>query len=160
MRQDQDSFIFIIEKTPLVSIDLVIRNEKGQILLGFRRNRPAQGCWFVPGGRIRKNERLQDALVRIAEAETGITPSHGTLLGAFDHLYEDNAFAIPGLGTHYVVLAYQLDIDSSTPLVGDDQHATLQWWDTETLLASADVHENTKLYFIDTADNGFRCPRC
>ncbi|MDF4907686.1 GDP-mannose mannosyl hydrolase, partial [Vibrio parahaemolyticus] len=42
-------FSQVIESTPLVSIDLVIEDESGQVLLGERLNRPAQGFWFVPG---------------------------------------------------------------------------------------------------------------
>src|SRR5687767_7562775 len=45
MRLDDDKFLKIIEATPLVSIDLIIRNAQGQVLLGKRLNRPAQGFW-------------------------------------------------------------------------------------------------------------------
>ncbi len=48
---DRDTFKTIIDTTPLVSIDLLLRNAQGQILVGKRVNRPAQGFWFVPGGR-------------------------------------------------------------------------------------------------------------
>jgi colanic acid biosynthesis protein WcaH len=47
----------LIENAPLVSIDLIVRQREG-ILLGKRVNRPAQGFWFVPGGRVYKNESL------------------------------------------------------------------------------------------------------
>ena len=57
MLNDTD-FLHIVDATPLVSIDLVLRNERDEVLLGQRKNRPAQGIWFVPGGRIRKNERV------------------------------------------------------------------------------------------------------
>ena len=61
----------IIKATPLVSIDLVIRNPTGKVLLGKRINRPAKGYWFVPGGRIIKNETIGHALKRIFKAEVG-----------------------------------------------------------------------------------------
>jgi colanic acid biosynthesis protein WcaH len=157
MTLDRDDNIKVIEKTPLVSIDLVIRNERQQVLLGYRTNRPAQHYWFVPGGRIRKNERLQDALKRITQVEVGILPSTGRLLGSFDHLYADNYYEIEGLTTHYVVLAYEFTMNSDVPLKKDDQHTELQWWDIDTLLESNTVHDNTKLYFRDVPKNGFRC---
>ena len=69
---DDDTFKTIVDTTPLVSIDLLVRNVDGQILVGKRVNRPAQGFWFVPGGRILKNERLSDAFARLTEAELGI----------------------------------------------------------------------------------------
>ena len=150
-------FARIIEATPLVSIDLVLRNPQGEVLLGRRRNRPAQGYWFVPGGRIRKDERSQDAFRRIAQAELGLALAPGRLLGVFDHLYEDNYFGIPDLRTHYVVLACEAEIGAGCALRPDEQHTELRWWPVEQLLASADVHDNSKLYFRGAGDNGFRC---
>lgn len=159
MHIDKDTFLTVIASVPFVSIDLVVRNEKQQVLLGYRRNRPAQNSWFVPGGRIRKNERTQDALARIAQNELGIAVAagNGVLLGVFDHIYDDNFYDAPGIGTHYVVCAYQFYAGSGTTLAPDGQHAQLRWWDVDALLASPDVHPNTKLYFRDAPDNGFRC---
>jgi colanic acid biosynthesis protein WcaH len=152
-----DDFARIIEATPLVSIDLVLRNPQGEVLLGRRRNRPAQEYWFVPGGRIRKNERTQDAFRRIAQAELGIAPAPSRLIGVFDHMYEDNFFDIPGLTTHYVVIACEAELGAGSLLQPDEQHAELKWWPVEQLLASAEVHDNSKLYFRLQDGNGFRC---
>lgn len=160
MHFDKDTFLSVVDAAPFVSIDLVVRNDYGQVLLGYRRNRPAQNFWFVPGGRIRKNERSQDSLQRIARDELGIEAvdvSGGKLLGVFDHFYDDNFYGVPGIGTHYVVCAYQLQFDANTSLKHDDQHAELKWWDPDLLLSSPEVHPNTKLYFSDVPDNGFRC---
>lgn len=159
MKIDKESFLKVVESTPFVSIDLVIRNDQGQILLGFRRNRPAQNYWFVPGGRICKNEKVQDALQRIASNELGINAPPGRLLGVFDHIYDDNFYGVAGIGTHYVVCAYECQLSSHMPITGDDQHAELKWWNVDDLLAGDNVHPNSKLYFIDVPDNGFRCGR-
>ena len=97
MSLEQDKFLSIVAATPLVSIDLILRSERGRVLLGRRVNRPAQGFWFVPGGRIRKNERIKDALRRISRAELGIEIEHAELTGVFDHIYEDNYFGAPGI---------------------------------------------------------------
>lgn len=157
MKFDKERFLKVIEAVPFVSIDLVIRNERNEVLLGYRRNRPAQNTWFVPGGRIRKNERVQDALQRIAHAELGIKAPQGTLIGVFDHFYEDNFFAEPGIGTHYVACGYAMCIPATTQFIQDDQHAKLKWWKLEQLLQSAEVHANSKLYCVDNPENGFRC---
>jgi hypothetical protein len=60
-----EDFLHVVHGSPLVSIDLIARRPDGAVLLGYRRNRPAQGFWFVPGGRILKGERMAEALVRI-----------------------------------------------------------------------------------------------
>ncbi|SNS82792.1 colanic acid biosynthesis protein WcaH [Noviherbaspirillum humi] len=156
MNIEQRQFLEVVDRTPLVSIDLVIRNEKGQVLLGYRLNRPAQHAWFVPGGRIRKNEPLQEALHRIARNEVGIAPGPGRLIGAFDHLYPDNFAGEPGVSTHYVVLGYEFALPAGAALTMDDQHSALRWWDVDALLASDEVHANSKLYFRESPGNGLR----
>jgi colanic acid biosynthesis protein WcaH len=37
------TFTTVIKSAPLVSIDLVVTNQKGEVLLGYRNNRPAKG---------------------------------------------------------------------------------------------------------------------
>ena len=64
-----DTFKTIIASTPLISIDLIIRNKNGDVLLGKRINRPAQGFWFVPGGRVLKDESFALAFKRLIKVE-------------------------------------------------------------------------------------------
>lgn len=46
----QEDFAAVVRTTPLISLDFIVENGQGEILLGQRLNRPAQGYWFVPGG--------------------------------------------------------------------------------------------------------------
>ena len=142
-----EDFLRIVDGTPLVSIDLVLRNERGEILLGRRTNRPAQGRWFVPGGRIRKNERVREALRRISARELGVEIPQAKLLGVFDHLYPDNFLGAPGVSTHYVVLGMEAVWPAGASVQADEQHDEFKWWTEEKILASDTVHENTKAYF-------------
>jgi len=145
---DQD-FLGVIDATPLVSIDLVIRNAKGQVLLGLRNNKPAQGYWFVPGGRVRKNERLKNTFQRLCrdELELDLNFSNARLLGAYEHIYDDNFLNNSSVNTHYVVIGYELILEHEVEVNLDDQHSDQRWWPLEELLASDEVHENTKAYF-------------
>ena len=68
---EKEVFTTVIDSTPLVSIDLVVVNEHEKVLLGFRTNKPAKGLWFVPGGRIQKNESLACAFNRLTNQELG-----------------------------------------------------------------------------------------
>ena len=58
----QEDFATVVRSTPLVSLDFIVENSRGEFLLGKRTNRPAQGYWFVPGGRVQKDETLEAAL--------------------------------------------------------------------------------------------------
>jgi colanic acid biosynthesis protein WcaH len=139
----------VVRSAPLAAIDLVIRNSRGEILLGLRNNEPAKGCYFVPGGMILKDERLADAFARILKTETNFTAAidDARPLGVYEHFYANNRFGEAGYGTHYVVLGYDLKIDDTTALEPDDQHRELRWWSEAELLASPEVHDNAKAYF-------------
>ncbi len=146
---DKNSFLQIIDSTPLVSIDLILEDQQGRILLGKRTNRPAKGFWFVPGGRIKKNERLEEAIKRISSTELGteINFSQAQLIGVFDHIYQDNAYEADGINTHYVSLGYKVKITDDFLIKPDSQHSGIKWWSKDALLNDSHVHQNTKKFF-------------
>ncbi|WP_394229060.1 GDP-mannose mannosyl hydrolase [Shewanella colwelliana] len=149
MLLDQTTFSTVIESTPLVSIDLVVINSQGQALLGQRLNRPAKDYWFVPGGRILKNEALADAFKRLTRDELGqaFTIEQACLLGPFDHFYDDYVFG-DDVTTHYVAITFILQLEcelAHLPL--DIQHGGYQWFDMPSLMHDDKVHVHTKWYF-------------
>lgn len=148
MYLDDSKFEIVIQNTPLVSIDLIIKNAQGQVLLGRRNNRPAQGYWFVPGGRIRKNETLAQAFKRLrsAELDQAFSLDEACFLGVFEHLYTDSVFDSE-ISTHYIALGYQMTVDVSFDTLPLDQHHQYQWFTLNDLLNDTNVHKNTKAYF-------------
>lgn len=149
MQLTQEDFLEIVKRTPLISIDLLVKDEMNQVLVGWRKNRPAQNTWFVPGGRIHKNELIADAFLRITQKELGveIRKEDATFLGVFEHLYQDNYGGVPGFGTHYVVHAYEIRSSVHKIKPPTEQHSQYRWLSQDELLAHKDVHENTKAYF-------------
>lgn len=145
-----ETFKSVIQHTPLISIDLIIRNEQGEVLLGKRVNAPAKGYWFVPGGRVRKNETLDDAFVRLVKEELGIelggTRVDAKFLGVFEHFYDDCVFG-DDISTHYVVLAYQINIDKVSPIILKSQHSIFDYFDINKILSEDLIHDMTKNYF-------------
>ena len=154
MRLEQQDFIKIIKDTPLVSIDLIVKDERGCVLLGLRKNKPAQGFWFVPGGRIYKDERIADALARIGleEIGTALSPDQVRFIGVFEHLYENNVADIPGISTHYICLACKVIQSMTLGQLPISQHDDWRFWNVDELLASGEVHPNTKGYFSQVPD--------
>lgn len=144
---EKNTFSTIIASTPLVSIDLIVKNTQGQYLLGYRNNRPAQGYWFVPGGRILKDESMDDAFLRLTQGELGIASSRNTarFLGPFEHFYNDYVFGEEH-STHYVVLGYELHLDIDLPDLPKDQHNKYAWFSSDELLSRDDVHKHSKWY--------------
>lgn len=146
---ETSKFREIVKNAPLVSIDLIVRNENDELLLGLRNNGPAKNAWFVPGGRIRKDEKLEAAFNRITEDELGITLDLKTakFLNVFEHFYEGNFADEPGFGTHYIVLAYELQLPAEHCEIPLKQHSDYQWISEELLLQKENVHPYTKDYF-------------
>ncbi|WP_421198969.1 GDP-mannose mannosyl hydrolase [Aeromonas enteropelogenes] len=146
---DKTQFQQIVAATPLISLDLIVRNQQGQVLLGRRLNRPAQGFWFVPGGRVRKDERLNDAFWRLTEEELGIAASrdNARFLGPYEHFYADN-FSGTEFSTHYVVLGYELAWQGQQDALPISQHDQYRWFDVAELLQDPSVHQHTKDYFL------------
>jgi colanic acid biosynthesis protein WcaH len=144
-----EEFCEVVRLTPLVSIDLILRDPDGRALVGHRTNEPAKGWWFVPGGRIEKDEKLVDAFARILKVETGLAHplSASRLLGVYEHFYPTNRYQQAGYGTHYVVIGRELQLDRRPDIAVDDQHSAIAWLTPEEILSRDDVHENTKAYF-------------
>ena len=150
----EDVFALVVESTPLISIDLVVKSLANKILLGKRVNRPAQNFWFVPGGRMYKNEKLDQAFKRITLDELGLTIERDVakFLGVFEHFYEDSqfGFALKDPSTHYLVLGHEILLKDEDSLnLTEVQHTTYQWWDIMDLIESKEVHQYVKNYMVN-----------
>lgn len=145
---DAETFRAVVDATPLVSIDLIVQDHEGRVLLGQRVNRPALNYWFVPGGRIQKNETLDAAFLRLTRAELGceFQGDQAHFQGVYEHLYDDSVFG-ESLSTHYVVLAYRLKVHATDLQLPEQQHSDYHWWSPVDVLASEQVHSNTRAYF-------------
>lgn len=143
-----NDFKHVIKNAPLISIDLIVEDQMGRFLLGLRTNAPAKGYWFVPGGRVYKNERLEEALTRISLAELGKKYSFADcqFLGVYEHFYGDNAFS-DEFDTHYVVAAFSLKVEMLESLP-NQQHSEYLWLSAEEMLTDLNVHSHTRDYFL------------
>jgi len=145
-----EEFAFVVRHIPLVSFDIIIKDPGGNVLVGLRTNQPAKGKYFVPGGIIRKNETLANAFARILETEIGLKASFADakLVGVYEHIYETNTRGEPGYGTHYIVLAHELNLVERPLIAGDTQHLEFRWMAPSDVASSPDVHPNTRAYFV------------
>jgi colanic acid biosynthesis protein WcaH len=145
-----DVFKAVVKATPLVAIDLIVRDSHGRLLFGLRKNAPAKGSWFVPGGRIRKGESFAMAFERLTKEELGVSFSFmlAQFLGTYEHFYADDFEGDKSSSTHYVVLAYAIDIIDTTLPVLDAQHHDCRWVSPEICITDPSIHTNCKPYAI------------
>lgn len=140
-------FANLVQSAPLVSIDLIIMTEKG-VLLGRRKNQPAKGFWFVPGGRVLKDETIELAVKRISFKEINLEKKLNDLhfIGVYEHFYE-NSFVSENVTTHYVVLAFELECDLSLSSLPSTEHNEYRFFSSNDIENDPLVHSNTKNYF-------------
>jgi colanic acid biosynthesis protein WcaH len=69
----EDVFLFVSRITPLINVDLLIRDEAGRTLLTWRSDRFYGPGWHVPGGIIRYKETAAERIRIVAERELGAT---------------------------------------------------------------------------------------
>ena len=100
-----DEYRRIMETMPVVCVDCVVRNEKGEFLLIKRDNEPLKGEYWVPGGRLHRNERLEEAVHRKMREELGIRVEIVENLGFFEEFFDKTAQDAEG-GFHAVSFLY------------------------------------------------------
>jgi colanic acid biosynthesis protein WcaH len=138
---NKKDFKNVVKNAPLLAVDLLLRDSDGKILLGLRTNNPAKDYWFAPGGRIRKNEKISDAIIRIAKDEINININISKLnfLSVFEQFYEENCFEEQSYGTHYVTLLFEYYISDIESISVDAQHEKLEWFTIKQ------ISENNKI---------------
>jgi colanic acid biosynthesis protein WcaH len=120
----QEDWEVIVRNVPLVSVDLIIQLNDG-LVLGKRRNQPLKGEWFVPGGSIYKNEKLTEAVHRVAQEEVGTKVTIRRRLGTYEQFYEHSDTATE-TGKHYIATAFVVQPDREEITATDDQHTELK----------------------------------
>jgi colanic acid biosynthesis protein WcaH len=142
----KEDFLKVVEHAPLVAVDLVIRAPDNSFLLGLRKNAPAKGTWYFPGGRIFKDERIEQAFKRIAFTECYFA-AHGSgkLLSVNEYFFQDNFAGKPGVSTHYVTLVYEVWADKAAiPVHPDGQHSMKRWFTAQEVVSNEIVHVDVK----------------
>ena len=153
MATNKFNYLHVIKHTQLIACDLIIVNENNEVLLGMRNNEPAKNYWFTPGGRVYKNENMEDACKRISENEIGCEIKNGTIFGVYQHKYKNN-FDNRLFGTVYVVFSHIFNVKKNDiHFKKDKQHSDLKWFNIDTLLENKDIHKYVKNYFLENPDN-------
>ncbi len=68
----EDFFLFLTRVTPMINVDLLIKNHKKETLLTWRQpGEKYPAGWHVPGGIIRFNEKAINRVSKVAKLELG-----------------------------------------------------------------------------------------
>jgi ADP-ribose pyrophosphatase YjhB (NUDIX family) len=114
----------ILEVIPICCVDLVITyNDK--CLLVKRAEEPAKGQWWLPGGRIMKNEEIKYAALRKAWEEVGLECEFVSELGVNECIFDEGPF---GSGVHTIGIVCLLKAKKDIVKL-DSTHTDYKWTD-------------------------------
>ena len=100
----------ILERIPILCVDIVIRNGQGRYLLVCRRNEPLKCQWWVVGGRVLKGETIEAAARRKVQEEVSLTASHLQPIGYYEGFFDKHPFATES-PLHTVSVVFSTDIE-------------------------------------------------
>lgn len=109
-----------LPKTPALTVDCVIHDPAGRVLLIRRKNEPFQSAFALPGGFVDIGETLEAACRREVREETGLEVGELALIG----VYSDPARDPRGHTVSAAFLATQPV--TADPVAGDDA-AAAEW---------------------------------
>ena len=109
----------IREVLPTVCVDLLVTNERKEYLLAKRTEKPAQGSWWFPGGRIRKGETWEACARRKGIEELGIDMPIGRLISVENYFADDADWHTVNLVVHAYFSHRIIELDRS--------HAEYRW---------------------------------
>lgn len=149
MEIPKDKYKYILEYMPVVCVDLVIVYN-GKVFMAKRVNEPAKNQWFLPGGRILKNERLQDAVIRKAKEEVGLDVKIIKPLIFGETIFDESSIEGVVSGTHTINVSYLVEASGDNVIL-DGQNSEHKWVDrideswhpyVKKVLTSSGVLEN------------------
>ena len=118
----------ILDITPVCTVDVLFFNsDKTKTLLFKRENEPVKGTYFSIGGRLLKNELLEDCVVRQTFREIGVKIKKGELAfgGIQEEIHSNSMFE--GVSYHAIDIFYGYVLDDEEIKL-DSQHSDYKWF--------------------------------
>jgi len=125
----------IVTYCPIPTVDIIFINEQHQILLCLRNNAPLKEVYYIPWGRIYKNETYYDALKRKSKEEVSLDIDVNKLrfVKVYDDIFDNSAF--------WEVWEHCITLTFFYPLTRNEEK-NIKIWDTQhTEYKFFDIHE-------------------
>jgi len=116
---EDETYRIILEKMPIPTVDGIVLHE-GQYLLLKRNNVPAKGQWWLPGGRVRKGESLEQAVKREVFEETGLKCGVLSQVGVTNMIFPE---------CHTISIYFLMESEGRDVKM-NDEHSEYRWVST------------------------------
>ena len=115
----------IIENMPVFCIDIVLVHDN-KVLLTYRTDEPAKNQWWIQGGRVYKNERINEAIQRLAKRETGMEVEVIKQIGTYEVFFDKGSLELK-TGIHDVAVCFLVKPKEELNVNLDNTHKQYKW---------------------------------
>ena len=130
-------FHFISSLTPIVNVDLLVYNSKGQFLLAMRDDPHCGKGWHVPGGCVRFKETFDTRIRKVAKKELSLTEFtyDKEPIKVFEIMWEKNQRNLENDDerAHFITMVYKCCVPDSFTIDNQEKSETdagyLRWFD-------------------------------
>ena len=100
----------------VLTVDAVISDERGRVLVMERGTEPFRGSWVLPGGLVDPGETVEQACIREVREELGLEVKLTGMIGVYSEPGRDPRGS-------FVSIAYRAEIVSGTPTMTPEARA-------------------------------------
>lgn len=115
----------ICASVPIFCVDVVAEDAQRRFVVLYRKNEPARGKWWVPGGRVLKGEHVAHAAVRKLKEETGITGKFQRVIGFYEFFAKKGFFK--GVSAHTPIAVCLVRVPRPPRVRLDGQSMAFRW---------------------------------
>ena len=119
-RIPKEKYLRLVADLPILCVDVIIKNTKGEHLLLKRSNPPRENQWWVIGGRVLKGESLEKAAIRKIKEEVGLKVKGLIPVGYYEEVYGQGPFGRKG-SYHPVSIVFSAVVNTRQKVRLDNQ---------------------------------------
>jgi len=117
----------------LVSVCAIIQGVEHGILWIYEGDLPYHRWWVMPGGYVKPDETIGQAVVREVKEETGINISAKRLLGVYEDFLSENDEPV-----HHIILAYETEVVGGR-IVFSQEATAYKWLTLKEALGHSEI---------------------
>ncbi len=135
---EEKLYLKIRELMPIPTVDAVV-TYKGKFLLLLRNKSPVKDVWWVPGGRVKRGESLEEAALRKLYEETGLEGRIVRRVGVINQVFPE---------IHTISVFFHVKVkDDEVKL--NEEHRSYKWFSK----LPKDAHPYLKTIVTQTLGN-------